>query len=314
MGYFAILLNFIADSYTLYGMSAFFLQFRNKGDPMFGYVVVNKPELKIKDFDLYQSFYCGLCRSLHKEFGRFGQVSLNYDLTFLAILLSGLYEPQNEVVLEHCIIHPMSKHAKVVNPYIEYAAEMTIVLTYLKCEDDWNDDRRYQSRLMLGMLKSKYERVRAKYPQKIKNITEALDAINTCEKQQVLDLDTLSSLFGKVMGEILAYQEDAWHSLLYETGDYLGRFIYIMDAYDDVEDDLKKQSFNPFVNEVKRENFDTYVKDILELMIANSADAFEMLPILQYADILRNIMYSGVWAKYEIVRKKRLGEQDGRSI
>ncbi|MEG0329191.1 MAG: DUF5685 family protein [Longicatena sp.] len=276
---------------------------------MFGYVVVNKPELKIKDFDVYQAFYCGLCRSLHKQFGRFGQVSLNYDLTFLAILLSGLYEPQNETIEERCIVHPLSKHQKVGNPYIDYAAEMTIVLTYLKCSDDWNDDHHYQSRMMMGMLAHKYERVKEKYPKKIENITNALTKINACEEQKDYDLDKLSSLFGIVMGEILAYKNDEWNTLLYETGDYLGRYIYIMDAFDDIEEDVKNGAFNPFIEEYKHENFNTRVKTILEIMISKSADAFEMLPILQYADILRNIIYSGVWAKYEMIRKQRLGEQ-----
>ncbi|MEG0468536.1 MAG: DUF5685 family protein, partial [Longicatena sp.] len=119
---------------------------------------------------------------------------------------------------------------------------------------------------------------------------------------------------GIVMGEILAYQEDVWKSSLYTIGDYLGRFIYIMDAYDDVEEDIKKGSFNPFQQDLQNENFDERVKMILELMIASSADAFEMLPILEHVDILRNIMYSGIWAKYETVRKKRSGEEDAKSV
>lgn len=281
---------------------------------MFGYVVVNKPELKIKDFDVYQSFYCGLCRSLHKNFGRTAQLSLNYDLTFLAVLLSALYEPHTEQMEEHCVLHPISRHRKLQNTYIDYAAEMTIVLTYLKCDDDWQDDHSYRSAAMKSMLKHTYMQVKEKYPQKLKRIEKALKDIHICEEQQCHDLDKISSLFGIVMGEIVSVHHDEWETTLYELGDYLGRFIYIMDAYDDVEEDIKKQHFNPFMEEYEHENFDSRVKDILELMISRSADAFELLPVLQYTDILRNILYSGIWAKYETVKKKRSGEDDARSI
>ena len=116
------------------------------------------------------------------------------------------------------------------------------------------------------------------------------------------------------MAEILTYRKDEWYDVLYEMGDYLGRFIYIMDAYDDIEKDIKENQFNPFSSRKDDEHFDERVKVILEMMIARSADAFETLPILKYADILRNIIYSGVWAKYEMIRKKRTGEEDGRSI
>lgn len=281
---------------------------------MFGYIVVNKPELKIKDYDIYQSFYCGLCRTLHKQFGRRGQITLNYDLTFLAILLSGLYEPKEEIVTERCIVHPIQKHRKQINEYIQYAADMTIVLTYLKCEDDWKDEHRLQARSMMQMLKKLMQKLEKQYAEKIQHIKEVLQKTELLEKNQSQDLDQLAGLSGIMMAEILTYRKDEWYDVLYEMGDYLGRFIYIMDAYDDIEKDSKEQQFNPFLNRKDDENFDAYVKMILEMMIARSADAFETLPILRYADILRNIIYSGVWAKYEMIRKKRTGEEDGRSI
>lgn len=281
---------------------------------MFGYVVVNKPELKIKDFDVYQAFYCGLCRSLHRRFGRFAQLSLNYDLTFLAILWSALYEPQTETFHQRCIIHPLASHDKLSNTYIDYAAEMTVVLTYLKCEDDWKDDHSLRGITMRQMLKRAYDEIKMKYPDKISCIEQALTDIQHYEEAQSRDLDKLSSLFGMVMGEIMTPHKDEWESILYELGDYLGRFIYIMDAYDDVVEDKKEGNFNPFIEEYESTGFDERVKTILELMIAKSAEAFEILPILTYTDILRNIIYSGIWTKYEMVRKKRSGEDDGRSI
>lgn len=281
---------------------------------MFGYVVVNQPELKIKDFEIYRGFYCGLCQSLKKEFGEWSRLSLNYDMTFLAILLTALYEPDSIKELKRCIIHPMKKHTMYENEYVTYAAEMTIVLTYLKCKDNWEDEHSYTSHIYQGILKRKYIQIKNKYPKKIENIEQALKDNGDLEKQKIYDLDRLSSLTGKFMAEIICMKEDEWKNELYKMGDYLGRYIYLLDAYDDLESDKKKGCFNPLIEEEKKENFDNRMHDILELMIATSCEAFEMLPIIEYEDILRNVLYSGVWAKFVLTRKKRLGEDDGRSI
>ena len=181
---------------------------------MFGYVVVNKPELKIKDFDTYQSFYCGLCKALHKDFGRRGQLTLNFDLTFLAILLTALYEPEDQLVRERCVVHPMHRHVKRENAYLRYAADMTIILTYLKCEDDWKDEHRLQARSMLSLLKRPMKRMEEAYPHKIQAIREALQKTAELEKAQSRDLDRLSSLSGVMMAEIVTYRHDEWYDTL----------------------------------------------------------------------------------------------------
>ena len=96
---------------------------------MFGYVVINKPELKFKEFDVYQSYYCGLCKTLKEKYGSRAQISLNFDLNFISILLSGLYEPETKIGESRCVMHPLSKHTTRYNECVDYAAKMTIVLT-----------------------------------------------------------------------------------------------------------------------------------------------------------------------------------------
>lgn len=281
---------------------------------MFGYVIVNKPELKIKDFDIYRSFYCGLCQCLKREFGQLSRFSLNYDMTFLAILLSALYEPTTAKQMKRCMVHPMQKRLMYDNEYLEYAAEMTVVLTYLKCEDNWQDEHSHSSHMYQRLLKHSYESIKKKYPKKLECIEAALAQIAEEEQHQTMDLDVLSALSGKFMAEILCYREDEWASELRKMGDYLGRYIYLLDAYDDLEEDKKKHCFNPLIEEEKKANFDERMHTILELMISTSCEAFEILPILEYEDIIRNVLYSGIWAKYETARKKRTGEEDGRSL
>ncbi len=281
---------------------------------MFGYVMVNKQKLSEEENETYLGFYCGLCDCLHKAYGRSGQAALNFDMTFLAILLSGLYESEVVTREYRCPFHPMKKRILYHNPMIEYASDMTILLTYLKCEDNWEDERKKSSYVYQKALNKKFFKVQSMYPDKVRKIREVLEKTHQLEKEKCENIDALAGLSGAMLGEILVYREDEWKDLLYEMGDYLGRFIYIMDAYEDVEKDIAKNCFNPFIKSHQATGFDERIKNILELMMAHSSEAFEKLPILEYANILRNILYSGVWARYEMVRKKREDSKNGRSV
>ena len=106
---------------------------------MFGYVMANKPEMKIKEFARYKGFYCGLCRTLKKRHGRKGQMTLTYDMTFLVILLSSLYEPATEEAKKRCLVHPAKKQYMLWNEVSDYAADMNILLTHDHFQDDWLD-------------------------------------------------------------------------------------------------------------------------------------------------------------------------------
>lgn len=142
---------------------------------MFGYIVMNKPEIKMKDFDVYRSFYCGLCRELREKYGISGQITLSYDMTFVIMLLSGLYEPKTYKGTTRCILHPVRKQPVRKNVMTEYCADMNILLTYYKCLDDWNDDRKYVKLGYARLLEGKNNRLLKLYPDKAKRIVELLD-------------------------------------------------------------------------------------------------------------------------------------------
>lgn len=273
---------------------------------MFGYVIVNKPEMKFKEFDVYHSYYCGLCKTLKDKYGMKAQVSLNFDLTFLGILLSGLYEPETKLTNERCIMHPLGKHLTRYNECLDYAAKMTIVLTYFKCEDDWLDERKISRQAYKKLIKREYDKIKLEYPQKISKIENCLHQINSYEKQELHNLDEISRYFGEVMAEICAYKDDEWHDELYDLGFYLGKFIYFIDAYEDIESDLKKGTYNPFKELYQTDEYEQRCKEILELMISEAALSFERMPIIENSEIIRNILYSGVWTKYEYIKKKRM--------
>ncbi|MBE5883666.1 MAG: hypothetical protein E7291_04535 [Lachnospiraceae bacterium] len=276
---------------------------------MFGYIIVNKDEMKFKEFDMYHSYYCGLCRSLKERYGAMGQISLSYDMTFILMLLSMLYEPETEVTQCKCIAHPFEKHTTRRNLLTDYIADMNVLFTCYKCQDDWEDEHKLHKLAYGKLLEGKNKRNAALYSDKIRRICLLMQDYSEAEQTDKEDIDTMAGLFGKVMAEIVACREDEWSETLRRFGFYLGKFIYLMDAYEDVEQDIKKGNFNPFKKKFEQPDFEEECRTILTMMMSECCREFEKLPIVDNVEILRNILYSGVWCRYEAVREKRLQKQ-----
>ena len=273
---------------------------------MFGYVTVNQAELKFREYDWYHSFYCGLCRTLRENYGLRGQLTLTYDMTFLVILLNGLYEPDTPVVTRRCETHPLHKHAERKNKYTRYAADMNILLAYYQCLDDWRDDKNVAKKLMSTALKNAFLRVKKAYPRKAEMVAACLGQITRCEEENDPDIDRASGLFGQLTAEIFAVKQDEWEKDLRTMGFYLGKFIYLMDAWEDMEKDEKSGSYNPLLLKKREGATDEDCEEIMNMMMAECCRAFEHLPIITGVEVLRNILYSGVWSRFELVRLKRL--------
>ena len=275
---------------------------------------MNKPEIKFKDFDMYRSFYCGLCRELKERYGLSGQITLTYDMTFVILLLSGLYEPPTKKGSTRCIVHPVRRQPVRKNAITEYAADMNIFLTYYKCKDDWNDERSIPGLIFGKLLEGKEKKSEKLWSKKVQTIVSCLDELSALEKENATDIDRVSGCFGRIMAEIFAYREDVWEPTLRRMGFYFGKFIYLLDAYDDVEEDVKKGNYNPFSKDYIIKGFDDRVKNMLMMMMAETCREFEKLPIIKYTDILRNILYSGVWCRFENVSGKRKKEQEKEHV
>lgn len=285
---------------------------------MFGYLCVNKPELKIREFEEYHSFYCGVCRELKRKFGLKGQIAVSYDSAFLALLLTGLYEPECKSINKRCIASPVKKNLSMVNTYSEYSADMNMFLNYYKCVYDWNDDRRYTKHIYSKLIHKRIIDIQSKYKTKCQRIEEQLETLNKLEHDDVYEIDAAAGCFGHVMEEIFDYSDDVWNSSLKRMGFYLGKFIYIMDAYEDIEEDNKSGSYNvlkSMYDSVITSNEDKLVAvrkfedksyNILSMMMAECSIEFEKLPVIMYADILRNILYSGVWCHFRNVTERRI--------
>lgn len=270
---------------------------------MYGYVTPNSPELKVREQEEVNAWYCGLCSCLKARFGRAGQLTLNHDMNFLILLLNGLYEPQKRSTVGRCIVHPMTKRVFLTSRISEYAADMNVLLAWYKVVDDWRDEKKIKARAMMAGLKGSAKKVITRYPEKARVISKAFKKLSRFEQEGSSDLDKVSDQFGKVMAEVCDIYEDEWSNQLRGIGFSLGRFIYIMDAYEDMKEDEEKGNYNCLLKHLKNfetgEKFDEFVYNVLNNVMAECAKNFEILPITENAEIIRNIIYAGVWGRWE---------------
>lgn len=281
---------------------------------MFGYVTICEPELKVKDWRKYRSYYCGLCQELKEDYGAAGQMTLTYDMTFVIVLLTSLYECESQVSAHRCKVHPVRKQQMIRNEMTRYGADMNILLTYYKLMDDWIDEKSVSSLIGNGFLKKKARQVIARYPRQSKVIRRCLKRLSQCEKENCTDLDKTAGCFGELMAELFVYKQDVWEERLRKMGFYLGKFIYLMDAYEDLEEDLKKGHYNPLKKIHEQDDYEEQIKKILCMMIADCCGEFERLPCLLDVDILRNILYDGVWNHYKKIQNKLIEGKEQENV
>jgi hypothetical protein len=285
---------------------------------MFGYVNIYKPELKMKDFYKYKAYYCGLCKTLKDRHGRIGQMTLSYDMTFLIILLTSLNE--TEVIREQnrCLVHPVKKHDTLYNDITEYVADMNIVLSYYHLLDDWIDEKNVAGFAGAKAFQKSNKKIETQYPRQCQAIRACLNRLQDYEKKNETNIDLVSGCFGELMSELFVYRQDRWEENLRKVGFYLGKFIYILDAYDDKEKDIKHSTYNPLIALLPEAYYVENCRQMLTMMMAECTREFEKLPCLIDIDILHNILYEGVWTKFdaiterETIRKEQ--NNDSRSI
>lgn len=279
---------------------------------MFGYVTANESELKVKDYNKYKAYYCGLCQSLKNKYGVAGQMTLTYDMTFAIMLLTSLYEYEMQVSKHRCIVHPANKRLMLNNEITDYAADMNLILAYYHLKDDWEDEKKVSGYAGKTILKRKVEKAIKAYPRQAKAIEEELKKLSGYEKDNVLEIDYPAGCFGRLMAEMFVYKKDYWEEALRNIGFYLGKFIYIMDAYDDLEKDRKEGNYNPLIELSKQEDYEERCREMLFMMMGECAAEFEKLPCVLDIDILRNIIYDGVWKRYTKLQNEKRGIKDDK--
>ncbi len=271
---------------------------------MFGYIHANAKELTEENKITYQAYYCGLCQQLKKVYGTKGQLLLNYDMTFLVILLSGLYELENTHQAYNCARHPGRRQNVWINEATRYGADMNVLLSYHNSLDDWRDEHSMSKKMVAKALQEDYERIALAYPRQSKALEGYMQRLLDAETTGETNVDLVAGLTGEMLAEIFAWREDEWAGELRCFGFYMGKFIYLMDAYEDCETDKKNRQYNILSSLYGDAEYETYCRQLLTSMMAECAKSFERMPILRHADILRNVLYSGVWTRYEYKQLK----------
>lgn len=263
---------------------------------MFGYVNAYKDLLRVCDYNIFRGYYCGLCKQLGKSFNQLTRFGLSYDMTFLAILMSSLEDKKVDLKYENCIAHPVSKRPVIKGDEgIEYSADMSVILTYMKLKDDWNDDRSLKSFGRVAYFFS-MKKTAKKYPVQYKCIKENLQRLAQLENANCQNLDEVADCFGNLLKCI--FDKDGNNKSLSWLGYHIGRFIYITDAYNDAEKDIKTKSYNPFVamygNNLKKDDFKQAVVSSLEFTLSEISNAYNLLNIKKNKELLDNIIYLGL--------------------
>jgi hypothetical protein len=214
-------------------------------------------------------------------------------MTFLSIVLSSLYNLDEQQKNCVCMTRPLIPRPCLVSDALSYSADMNITLSYYQALDDWNDDRKKGTKRRSEALAKYLPEISARRPRQCRVIGEKIKELGEMERANELNPDLPINCFGELLGNIFIWREDEYSVPLMTMGAALGRFIYLLDACNDLRSDIKKQRYNPLVAEMNRD-----FTPLLTMMMAECTTAFDKLPVNRDSGILRNVLYSGVWQSY----------------
>ncbi len=263
---------------------------------MFGYIKIEKNELKVKDYNLFRAYYCGLCRTLKSEYGTPCHYFLSYDSTFLALLLSSLEDEPLKARPVRCMANPAkTRPALCTNRALSYAAAVNVLLVWFKLADDLRDEKSIKAALLMPLMHAKCKKARKKHPKLYEEMKTALSSLSAKEKANCNALDEVADAFGVLMQAIFKYYfetENETTKILAHVGYLLGRFIYILDAWEDREKDAARGSYNPFLlaGTMKQEDVELSLTYTLQEIAAST----ELLHFYKNEAIIENILYLGL--------------------
>ena len=248
---------------------------------------------------------------LKERHGVFGRVALTYDMTFLVLVLTSMLEPEEQRGMERCVAHPARKHFYWQNELTQYAADMNVALAYHNCRDDFLDDGSVIGFWEAEALRGQYEIIKTLYPRQCAAMERELQTLSSLERENRQVPDSAAACFGRLLGELFV-TEDPLTERLRPFGETLGRMIYLQDAVIDLDDDRKHGSYNPLCAMADAGWGEQEMKALLTAQLGACCDAFERLPLVDDVDLMRNILYSGIWQRYEAAlhqKHKREGSQ-----
>ena len=318
---------------------------------MLGYVKIDKGELKVREYEVYTGYYCGVCKSIGRRYGQLPRMVLSYDAAFLAILLASLSDESDAPVQEHCIAHPVIKKKTVIrNRAIDYAGDVMLILAWYKLADDAADEGKAYAKPVMLMMKRIFRRLNRLYPELCSSIENHLSALSALEREKCASIDMAAEAFSKIMEDIFteglrtvygseppqqtspgadrsdygisgasgmqngpcgfASPGSDTRELLARAGYHLGKWVYMIDAVDDIEENIESGAYNPllfrFGFDAANETADEFRARIepdlrfnLYHYLAMLSRCTDSLDIRKNAGIIENVIYFGLNRKTE---------------
>lgn len=296
---------------------------------MFGYVRIYKPELKVAEYEHYQGIYCSLCKQLGRRYGFFARMTLSYDSAFLALFRIATDEQCSGFRNGRCLYHPMKKRLCCgENEHISFAADMETLLIYYKLKDNIADRGFFASlpaRILLPLALLSKKRAAKRQPELDKILAECIAEQSAVETLQSASIDAASEPFARMLSRLarMTAHTDTEGMVLQRFGYCLGRWIYLIDAVDDMKEDLEQGSYNPYIlsrglrldDEASFEETRQYSLLTLNACLAECIAAYNLLTIHRFDGILRNVLERGMPAmQRQVIAKKGSRHERKRSV
>lgn len=287
---------------------------------MFGYLQVQKSELLVREFEAYKAVYCGLCKQMGKDYSFLTRLSLSYDCTFYAMLLLSLERACSGFEKGRCKFNPLKKckFAKCDSDCYSKASAFSVISAYYKLKDDLMDSgflKKLAVRFVLPFFGHWHKKAAKRYPQLETLVADMMRAQSEAEQDDSAGIDVAAHPTAHMLGSVLALEaaDETQRRVLYEFGYHIGRWIYLIDAADDLEKDIKKHNFNPFKN-LETEDMQAYQTTVLNQSLARAFDAYNLLTLIDFKGILDNMMLYGFPSKQNTVVYRLQEEEDDKSV
>lgn len=295
---------------------------------MFGYVRPNKGELLVREFSRFRSVYCGICKEIGRSYGQIPRVALTYDITMLGVLMISLSKDSPKEKMERCILNPIQKRPMLADHEIlHYCAALSVLLANGKFLDEIQDGSPIIGNLGRIVLKKATRKASKEYPAESKSINDGLKRLRSIEisnKTDNVDMNEVPSLheaaasqFGEILQTVfkeafsLYFSEDPHKEHLVKgiarMGFHFGKWIFIIDAIDDYDQDIKTKNWNPF----KEISKDKARETAQEMLLESEKEMDRIAALLPYnrdAGIISNIIQEGLpLIRQKIFLNQKLG-------
>lgn len=283
---------------------------------MFGYIQPVRSELKLRELNEFRLFYCGVCTSLTKQC-YLAKFFLTYDSVFLSILLSGISDSSLKRRRRFCFLTVKPICFYEGEP-IDFASRAFATLLRYKISDDVRDRGSVGRRLLTNLINH------CRFPLECElndELERRFARFWELESSQTSELDDLASEFGRIAQIFFTckVRDEDTQLVLGHLGFHLGRWLYILDAFDDLERDLRLGNFNPLLKLARmgehadvaklKSTLKSYVQPLLFNEIDEVIKAYDLLIIYRFKSILDNIVYLGLNWKTNLVLEKPSGDR-----